>query len=62
MEKDGGWGENAHYLAVVQLLGNNICSDFVPLDYVASVLGVAAHCTATGTFVEAITDLLSCKW
>ena len=46
------------YLAVLQLLGHDICADFPPFDDVASVFRVPAHGPCAGAFVEAIVDLL----
>ena len=50
------------HLAFLQLLRNDVCADFLPFDYVASVLGVPAHGTGTGAFVEAIVDLFCGEW
>ena len=50
------------YLAVLQLLRNDVRADFLPFDYVATVLGVPAHGTGTGAFVEAIADLFGGEW
>lgn len=38
-----GVGASWNYLEVFQVWGNSICPDFVPLDYVSSVFGVATH-------------------
>ena len=50
------------HLAVFQLLRNDVCADFLPFDYVASVLGMPTHGTGAGAFVEAIVDLFGGKW
>ena len=50
------------HLAIFQLVRHDVCADFLPFDYVASVLGVPAHGTGAGAFVKAFVDLFGGEW
>ena len=50
------------YLKIFQAFRHDVIANLMPLDNIASVLGVPTHRTGTRAFVEATADLLCREW